>query len=174
MAEIWREIKGYEDRYLISDTGLVFSKISNRLLAPKIDRYGYKTVTLCRDGKSKHFTIHRLVAVAFIPNTHGLPTVNHKDENKLNNHVDNLEWMSVKENDNHGTRNVRMANAKKLRPIAQYDSNMTLLQVHSGIKDAQRNTGVNRNSIRDVCRGNRPNAGGYVWRYYMEVKNNEL
>ena len=167
----WRQIKGYEDRYLVSNTGLIFSKISNRLLSPKIDRYGYKVVALSRNRKLKYFTVHRLVAISFIPNPYNLPTVNHKDENKLNNRVDNLEWSTVKDNDNYGTRNERMANSKKKNPIAQYDLSMNLIKVHSGIKDAQRNTGVNRNSIRDVCRGIRPYAGGYAWRYYLEVLN---
>lgn len=167
----WRPVVGYEDRYLVSNTGLIFSKISVKPLKPKIDRYGYKTVGLSRNGKVKQFTVHRLVAIAWIPNVDNLPTVNHKDENKLNNHVGNLEWATVKENDNYGTRNVRMSNSKKKNPIAQYDINMNLVSIHSGIKDAQRDTGVNRNSIRDVCRGNRPSAGGYVWKYYKEVTN---
>lgn len=169
--EEWRPIKGYEDRYLIGNTGLVFSKISDRLLTPKIDRYGYKTIGLSRNGKVKWFTVHRLVAIAFVPNPNNLPTVNHKDENKLNCRSDNLEWATVRYNDNYGTRNKRMANSKKKNPIAQYDIEMNLICIHLGIKDAQRNTGVNRNSIRDVCRGNRPSAGGYVWRYYKEVLN---
>lgn len=169
--EEWKPIKDYEDRYLISNTGSVFSKISNRLLTPRVDRYGYKVVALSRNGKLKYRTIHRLVALSFIPNPNGLPTVNHKDENKLNNYVTNLEWLSVKDNDNYGTRNARMTNSKKKKPIAQYDMSMNLIKVHLGIKDAQRATGVNRNIIRDVCRGNRPNAGGYVWRYYSEVSN---
>ena len=168
---IWKPIKNYEDRYLVSDTGLVFSKLSNRLLKPKIDRYGYKVIGLTLNGKTKHITIHRLVAINFIHNPNNLPVVNHIDENKLNNNVNNLEWTTVKDNDNHGTRNIRMANTKKKNPIAQYDLNMNLIAIHLGIKDAQRDTGVNRNSIRDVCRGNRSNAGGYVWRYFKEVKN---
>ena len=62
-------------------------------------------------------------------------------------------------------------NSKKKNPIVQYDKNMNLIRIHLGIKDAMRNTGVNRNSIRDVCRGYRENAGGYIWRYYKEVLN---
>ena len=166
---MWKDIDGYEDRYRVSVYGDVYSKINHRMLKPKIDRYGYKTVGLSRSGRTKWFTIHRLVAIAFIPNPDNLPTVNHKDENKLNNTVHNLEWSTVKDNDNYGTRNERMANSKKKNPIAQYDKNMNLICIHPGIKDAQRNTGVNRNSIRDVCNGKRSDAGGYIWRYYKEV-----
>lgn len=169
--EEWRPIKDYEDRYLVSNTGSVFSKISGRLLSPKIDRYGYKVVSLSRNGKLKHFTVHRLVALTFIPNPKNLPTVNHKDENKLNNEVTNLEWTTVKDNDNYGSRNKRMADSKKKNPIAQYDTDMNLIEIHLGIKDAMRSTGVNRNSIREVCRGNRSTAGGFVWRYCKEVFN---
>lgn len=167
----WKDVVGYEDRYIVSEDGDIYSKITHQLLKKKIDRYGYATVGLSRNGKTKWFTIHRLVATAFIPNPDNLPTVNHKDENKLNNAVHNLEWSTVKDNDNHGTRNERMAKSKKKNPIAQYDKNMTLIRVHLGIKDAQRNTGVNRNSIREVCRGNRSDAGGYIWRYYKEAIN---
>jgi len=169
--EEWRPIKGYEDRYKISNTGVVFSEISKKFLTPKIDRYGYKVVSLCRDGKSKYTTIHRLVATAFIPNPYNLPTVNHKDENKLNNVVINLEWATVKDNVNYGTRNERMANSKKKNPIAQYDTKMNLIRIHLGIKDAQRTTGINRNSIREVCLGKRSDAGGYKWCYYKEAIN---
>lgn len=167
----WKSITGYEDRYLISDTGLVYSKLSKHLLYQKIDRYGYKVVALCRNGKRKFFTVHRLVALAFIPNPNNLPTVNHKDENKINNHVSNLEWATIKDNDNYGTRNERMARSKKKNPIIQYDLSMNIIAIHSGVKDAQRVTGVNRNSIREVCRRNKTTAGGYIWRYYSEVLN---
>lgn len=166
---IWKPVKDYEDRYIVSDVGLVFSKISDRLLTPKIDRYGYKVVGLSRNGETKWFTVHRLVAVAFIPNPDNLPCVNHKDEDKLNNKADNLEWTTIKANDNYGTRNERMANSKKKNPVAQYDTDMRLVAVYEGVKDAMRITGVNRNSIRDVCRGKRKTAGGYVWRFCKEV-----
>jgi len=169
--ESWRPIKGFETRYTVSNTGLVFSKLTGRYLTPKVDRYGYEVVTLCKNGKAKYITVHRLVAMAFIPNPNGLPCVNHKDENKRNNRVENLEWVTVKENDNYGTRNQRMAESKKKVQIAQYDLNMTLIRVHPGVKDAHRNTGVNRNSIRDVCRKKRSSAGGYIWRYWEEVSN---
>lgn len=169
--ESWKPIKGFEDRYTVSDTGLVFSKLSGRLLTPKVDRYGYEVVALSRNRKMWHATVHRLVAMTFIPNPHSLPCVNHKDENKRNNRVDNLEWVTVKENDNYGTRNQRMAESKKKRPIAQYDMSMNLIRIHPGVKDAHRNTGVNRNSIRDVCQKRRSSAGGYIWGYWEEVSN---
>lgn len=169
-TEEWRQIRGFPDHF-ISNTGLVFSKISNRVLKSKIDRYGYEAISLSRLGKTKHFTIHRLVAKAFIPNPDNLPTVNHKDENKLNNNVYNLEWSTVKDNDNFGTRNIRMANSKKKSPIAQYDMTGKIVTIYPGIKDAQIITGINRNCIREVCKGTRKSAGGYKWSYYKEIQN---
>lgn len=111
------------------------------------------------------------MAITFIPNPNNLPCINHKDENKLNNRVDNLEWITVKDNDNYGTRNKRMSETKKKNPIVQLDFNGSVIAIHKGIKDAQKITGVNRNSIRDVCRGLRESAGGFKWKYYKEVKN---
>ena len=89
--------------YAITDDGKVWSFKSNKFLKQKIDKYGYACVSLRRNGKNWTVTVHRLVAEAFIPNPDNKPTVNHKDENKLNNSVTNLEWMTVNENNNYGT-----------------------------------------------------------------------
>ena len=121
--EIWRPIKGYENLYEISSRGRIKS----------VDRYvkgrygnlrfqkggirkttcnsrGYPAIALCKDGKYKMFNIHRLVAKAFIPNPDNLPEINHKDENKENNCVDNLEWCTRKYNMNYGTTQYRIHN----------------------------------------------------------------
>lgn len=74
---------------------------SGRVLKQKINRYGYGEVTLSSDGKRKTYLVHRLVAAAFIPNPENKQTINHKDGNKLNNHVNNLEWATQKENQQH-------------------------------------------------------------------------
>ena len=105
--EIFKEIKGFED-YEVSNHGNVRSLKRDRILKPKITR-GYYYVTLCEDGKKHDKRVNRLVAIAFIPNPHNLPCVNHKDENPSNNHVDNLEWCTYKYNSNYGTRNERIA-----------------------------------------------------------------
>ena len=84
----WRKVEGFE--YEVSNTGLVRSLKTNNVLSARVSRYA--TVTLCSDGIQKQVTIHRLAAEAFLPNPLNLPMINHKDENKLNNNVDNLEW----------------------------------------------------------------------------------
>lgn len=110
MDEVWRDIKDFEGLYEISNLGRVKSLpkwmgnyySTEKVLKPKLDRYGYQKVTLCNgQNVRKYATIHRLVATAFIENTEGLNTVNHIDGDKLNNKVDNLEWMSNRENINH-------------------------------------------------------------------------
>lgn len=111
--EEWREIEGYFGHYEVSNLGNVRSTYfydnkgryhKGRILKLKYDGQGYCEVGLCLDGIVKYYHVHRLVALAFIPNPENKPTVNHKDENKENNRVSNLEWMTMKENANYGTR----------------------------------------------------------------------
>ena len=117
IEEIWRPIEGYEGLYEVSNLGRVrsldrfyYRLHKGKVLSPTKDRYGYLTVTLNCNGKSKTIKIHRLVAQAFLPNPDNLPQVNHKDEVKSNNCVDNLEWCSAKYNVNFGTRQERYRN----------------------------------------------------------------
>ena len=123
--EIWKDIKGYEGFYQISNMGRVrsvdrirnskhhgLSKIKGRMLIPLIQD-GYYLATLCKNGEMKHFRIHRLVAEAFIPNPDNLPFINHIDENKSNNKVDNLEWCTRSYNNNYGHRNQKISVARQ-------------------------------------------------------------
>jgi hypothetical protein len=98
--EIWKDISGFEGLYQVSNTGKVFSVRRGKVLAGKIDRYGYRCVVLW-NGKNNHRTVHRLVADAFVPHIDGCNVVNHLDCNKLNNNVDNLEWTTVHGNTRH-------------------------------------------------------------------------
>ena len=101
MEEIWKDIKGYENKYQISNLGNVKSLVGNhKMLKPKIDR-GYKRVGLSMDNKSKLFRVHRLVAEAFIPNPNNYPMVNHIDRDKINNVDSNLEWCTALYNVTH-------------------------------------------------------------------------
>lgn len=107
MSETWLPIKGYEELYMISSHGNVYSFHRNRLLKPKITRAGYLRVTLCNGTTYKTVFVHRLVADAFIPNTHLNPTVNHLNEVKTDNRVENLEWATNAEQNTYGTRTER-------------------------------------------------------------------
>lgn len=163
----WKSIDGFEGHYLVSDDGLVWSKRRSTVLKPKIDRYGYKVVGLSLNGRTYHRTIHRLVAEAFIPNPNNLPTVNHINEDKSDNRAVNLEWLSIVDNDNHGTRNERMANTKCKLPVEQILPDGTTVR-YKGVKDASRKTGVHRCCIALCCKNIRKTAGGYKWRYFDE------
>lgn len=111
---ILKDIEGYEGRYQISDTGQVYSLVSKKYRKLQDDGRGYLFVRLTNGkGTVKNEKIHRLVAQAFIPNLDNLPEVNHIDENKYNNCVDNLEWCSVKYNRNYGTRYQKIWETRK-------------------------------------------------------------
>ena len=110
--EEWKDIKGYEGIYQISNKGRVKTLGNNKtkkekIRDGKIDNRGYKRISLCKNGKDKKYSIHRLVAEAFLPNPDNLPVVNHKDENKLNNNVENLEWCTQEYNVNYSSSNGR-------------------------------------------------------------------
>lgn len=107
MRELWMPIEGYEGLYSISSMGRVKSHISGMLLEPKKTKTGYLRITLCKDHQRKNFSIHRLVATAFIPNPNLKPTVNHLNEDKGDNRVQNLEWATCAEQNAHGTRIAR-------------------------------------------------------------------
>lgn len=111
----WKPVKGYEGIYLISNEGEVYSYYTNKKLKPLLNTNGYLLVCLYKKGVAKKFLIHRLVAEAFIPKQTGKEYVNHKDENKKNNNVQNLEWCTMEYNTNYGTRNER--SSKKIISI---------------------------------------------------------
>lgn len=120
MPEVWKDIKGYEGLYKISNYGNVLSlnyrrSGSAKTLKLKHCPSGYRTIILCKDGIRSDKLIHRLVASAFIPNPLQYPQVNHKDENKFNNNVSNLEWCNEQYNSNYGTGKIRLAESLRRR-----------------------------------------------------------
>jgi len=180
-------VKGYEN-YIVNEDGTVYSLFTNKVLKPNIMKTGYHTVELFNDSGSRRLSIHRLVAEAYIPNPAGLPQVNHKDENKANNSVDNLEWCTAKENMNYGTvmarriksaewfyRSERMkelarANGKAAcRRVMQFTKDNKLVACYKSIKEASVKLGINASHIGECCMGKRyKTVGGFVWRYEGE------
>ena len=168
--ENWKAIAGYEGIYEVSDLGRVKSLNYNRtgtekILKPQNNTRGYLQVCLRKYGQRKFLLVHRLVAEAFIPNTNNLTTVNHKDEVKTNNVASNLEWMSVKDNNNYGTRNKRAGEALS-KQVQMFDkSTGELLATFPSICEAEMITGIAHQNISTCCNGKLKSAGGYVWKY---------
>lgn len=195
--ERWKDIDGYEGIYQVSSEGRVKSinhknhrgnMIYGQILKLKHETNGYLRVNLVKDGHAKQYSVHRLVAKAFIPNPQNLPTVNHKDEDKTNNAVSNLEWLSVEDNIRYGTgvkRSRQNRNMKKMgekisitkrakgqtRPIIQYDLNMNEVARYDSIQEAARANNIWHTGISIAlhhtygCKTYK----GYIWKYKEAV-----
>lgn len=164
IEEIWKDIEGYEGIYQVSNLGRVKRVTTGRILKSYKDRGGYLRVDLCKSGKRKNHKIHRLVAQAFIPNPDNKLQVNHIDENKTNNSVDNLEWVTAKENCNHGTHNERSSRTRSIPMIAINIKTGESTNFNSG-KECARQLGLDHSNITDVLKGRRKQTGGYIFEY---------
>lgn len=182
--EIWKDIEGYEGLYQVSNMGRVKSlerkvphwsgerTVKERILKLGMDRGGYLQVNLYACGKLKTHKVHLLVCEAFHDNLENKKDVNHINENKTDNRVCNLEWLTRKENINFGTRSARAgkAIAKTLsKPVGQYTLHGELIKVWQSTNEVERKTGFHRSSISRVANGNRKQAYNFIWKYVEEV-----
>jgi len=178
MEEIWKDIIEYEGLYQISNLGRVkrlrftngrldFEK--ERILKPYKDGgKNYFIIRLSKNGKSKLYQVHRLVAQAFIPNPDDLPIVNHKDENKENNRANNLEWCTQKYNVNYGNTRNKMSKSAFKRKVSKYDIDMNLLCTYNSIKEASEINNINRRIIFECCRFKDLSYKKCYWRYVKD------
>lgn len=158
-----KDIKGFEGLYAITSCGKVWSHRSQKFLKAANDGRGYLYVCLKKNGKQKAIKVHRLVAEAYLPNPDNLPCVNHKDEDKTNNCVNNLEWCTYYYNHHYGTKIERAAKAlwKKVRCIETGE-------VFNSQKEAAEKYGLSQGNISRVCRGKAKTTGGYRWEFVTE------
>lgn len=152
--EQWRDIEGFEGEYAVSTKGNVKNLKTNRILGGGYSNDGYKYVIL----KGKYYTVHRLVALAFLDNPNNLPEVDHLDEIKDNNDVSNLRWASKSEN-------VRHSSHKYSFKIKQIDKDGNLIKVWDSSMQIKRELGYNNGAIINVCKGRQRYAYGYIWQY---------
>lgn len=200
MKEIWKDVVGYEGLYQVSNLGRIKSLpklcingnggkyyTKEKILKPQYGSNGrtYTHVCLRKDGKTHIKEIHRIVAIAFIPNPLNLPQVNHRDENPSNNTVSNLEWCDGFYNHNYGTIKERTRQTKKHndsdkkglitklknkslnapKAIAQIDKDGTILKTFFSSREAFLKTGISARNIRRCCNGEFEYCKGYRWKF---------
>lgn len=190
--ETWKEIPNYEGIYEISTRGFIRT-ISKRLQkTPYITNKGYLAIDLYKNKKRKKHLIHRLIAETFISNPNNYPCVNHKDGNKLNNDINNLEWCTQKYNmqeaarlgllntwcgklfgKNHPNYKFR-GKWKTQKPIYQCDLEGVILKRFNSCEEAKRETNIEASHISECCNNKRKTAGGYIWKYEKENNDENL
>ena len=193
MREEWKDIEGYEGMYQVSNKGNVkslerkvwdsrgyYRTVTEKILKTGESGRGYLIVVLCKNGKMKTCKVHRLVAEAFLENPQGLPEVNHLSEDKTDNSLENLEWVSHKYNCSYGTRIKRIAeaNSKALTNHPKLSKSVIAISKVSGlitefksIHEAERVLGINNSNIAACLKGKRKSAGGFYWMYAEEEEN---
>ena len=151
-----KDIVGYEGLYAITSCGKVCSYLRKKFLKPRTDKNGYLKVNLCKDGMMKTYRVHRLVAEAYIPNTDNLPQVDHIDNDKTHNYLNNLQWITLRDN----------CRKSKNKPILQYDLDGNFVREWSSATD------VSKEAQENICqclKGKRKTAYGFIWKYKEDI-----
>ncbi len=154
-----------ETNYEVTSNGEIYNVTTKQKLKPRINN-GYNVINLTINGVRKGFTLHRLVAEAFIPKIEGKDYVNHKNGDKLDNRVENLEWVSQKENIQHALANNLVGTHPK--KVDQYDLEKNYLRTFDMIEEAAKHIGLTRHSINLVLKGKNKTAGGFYWKYHKD------
>lgn len=171
MKEEWKDIQNYEGLYQVSNLGRVKSfrqstKLrckSEYILKPFLANNGYAQVTLYNNTKKHKFLVHRLVACAFIPNPDNLPQINHKDEDRTNNVVDNLEWCTAEYNNAYGTAKLRAIDTVS-KPIEQVTFDGKVIAIYRSTRIASEILKINTGTLKSAVIKH-SQCNGYFWRY---------
>ena len=170
MEEIWKEINGFEKLYMVSNTGKVKRVDKNKKLKLYTNKNnGYIYVNLSGNGKNKVLRVHKIVAEAFIPNKNKYKVINHKDGNKQNNRVDNLEWCTQKQNINHAKNILKIDFSKGIEKMHEKNKKKIIRndgKIYKSIKEAKKDLGNMNAHICEVCKGKLKTTCGYSYRYY--------
>lgn len=178
LEEQWKDIEGFEGIYKVSTFGRIKSlrricrantcgkrEVYEKILSACKSKNGYLTVVLCNKGKKRSLAVHRIVAKTFIKNFGNKKEVNHKDENKTNNRIDNLEWCDRVYNSTYGS-SIEKSAIKKYKPVDIIEEKSgKVLKSFISIKSAAEETGISNKNISSACNKNRRSAGGYCWRF---------
>jgi len=162
--EVWKNIKGYEGLYQVSNTGNVKNVKTGTVLKQSYTSKKYKCCCLRNSGKQTVKVTHRLVAEVFIPNPDRLPQVNHIDEDKCNNNVENLEWCTNDYNAHYGNKIIRCAKSHE-KSVIQYDLNGNIIRSWESIKSAADGLNICASHITECCKGKLNKTGNYKWSY---------
>lgn len=171
--EIWKQVKGFEGLYEVSNLGNVRSLNYHnwgivKNLTPTADKFGYLRVCLSKNDRQYNGIVYRMVAQAFIENPDNFPQINHINEDKSDNRVENLEWCDCLYNNNHGTRNNRISQSKrntKCKKVIQMDLDGNVLREWVSLNEVMRVLGFNAAFVARCCHGVKPTAYGYKWQY---------
>jgi hypothetical protein len=171
------QFRDYEN-YVVYDFGKIWSKYKEDFVTDKIMRDGYIRVQFYKDHKPKMFNVHRVVAEIFVPNPYNKPFVNHKDGNKQNNHFENLEWVTQKENIKHAydmglSKPMPLNHVGISKKVDQLDLDNNYIKTFLLTMDVERQLGITHGSISRACKGKVKTAGKYKWRY-SETSNDYL
>lgn len=179
MIEIWKDVIGYEGFYQVSNLGRVRSLdryvlnkfVKGKILTPKTDKDGYLQICLYNNGR-KYYRIHRLVAQTFIPNHSNFPEINHKNEIKTDNRVENLEWCTTQYNSSYGSRAEKIIETRNKKELKKAEKPVIMLTLegkpineYKSISEASRKNNISLGNLWSVLNGRLKHTGGYCWKY---------